>query len=93
MPNVVLEALASGLPVAATDAGACREMLQNEPHARVVSACEREETTVRGLADALVQLLSVPADREEMARRHQTLRSWDKQAGTILKLMETTTVR
>lgn len=36
MPNVVIEALASGLPVVATDVGGVRELLENEPEARMV---------------------------------------------------------
>lgn len=47
MPNVVLEALASGLPIVATDVGAVREMLEGEKAVRVVEGGEGEEENIQ----------------------------------------------
>jgi len=81
MPNVVLEARASGLPVVATDVGACRELLENEPAARV---CRSED--VAGLAKAMEEVLSMTPDRKAMAEKYAASYSWQRQAETILKL-------
>jgi len=82
LPNVVLEALASGLPVAAADAGGVREVLGDEPDARVV---EREAPAA--LALALCELLARTADRAGMARRHGKRWSWRQAALATLGLM------
>jgi len=37
MPNAVIEALASGLPVVATDVGSVKELLENEPASRIIA--------------------------------------------------------
>jgi|GEM_PF-334149 len=81
MPNVVVEALASGLPVVATDVGNCRELLAGEPMARLVPRGD-----VRQMADALAGLLATPADRASLAARHGK-RSWADQAEDILTQM------
>ena len=81
MPNVILEALASGLPVAATDVGACRDMLGDEAAARLAA-----EGDAAALARALRELLTMPVDRAKMAARHGR-RSWSDQARDILQLM------
>lgn len=83
MPNVVVEALASGLPVVATDVGACREMLEGEPAARI---CRSEDTD--GLARALCEVLAMKVDRKAMAERYAGKYSWRKTAETIVRLME-----
>lgn len=85
MPNVVLEALASGLPVVASDVGDCAEMVLGEPAARITP---RED--VAALAEALGDVLAASPDREALARR-QGRRTWDDQAGDILRLMGGTT--
>ena len=82
MPNVVIEALVSGLPVVVTDVGASRELVENEPMARW---CLSEDT--RALARATGELASQRADRPAMAARHGERFSWSRQAGEILQLM------
>ena len=82
MPNVVVEALASGLPVVAADVGACRDLLADEPAARVCVAGD-----VRGFAAALREMLAASFDRPAMALRHAGRFTWGKQARTILESM------
>ncbi|MDA0578079.1 MAG: glycosyltransferase [Verrucomicrobia bacterium] len=81
MPNVILEALASGLPVVATDVGACRDMLAGEPAASLVPSGD-----AAALARALRERLTAPVDRAKMAARHGQ-RTWRDQARDILELM------
>jgi glycosyltransferase involved in cell wall biosynthesis len=83
MPNVVLEALASGLPVAATDVGACREMLQGEPAGAIVAPDD-----AAGLAAAVGGLLAANGDRAALAARQRGRHSWDRQAAAIGKLVD-----
>lgn len=80
MPNVVLEALASGLPVLATDVGACREMLAGETCGRIVAG------DAASLATALLGMLDGTPDRVALAARHGQY-SWHDQARKILELM------
>jgi glycosyltransferase involved in cell wall biosynthesis len=82
MPNVVIEALVSGLPVVVTDVGACRELVADEPLARW---CLSEDT--QALARAMRDLLTGHADRAAMAARHAPRYSWAQQARRILGLM------
>lgn len=67
-PNVVVEALASGRPVVATNVGGIPELMDNSS-GRLIPA--RDEAA---LADALDQVLSHPWQASEIARRHS--RSW-----------------
>ncbi|MFC1453463.1 glycosyltransferase family 4 protein, partial [Verrucomicrobiota bacterium] len=62
MPNVVLEALASGLPVVATDVGACAELLNGKPGTRLV-----EPGRPAALAEAMAEILGAEPDRGAMA--------------------------
>jgi len=81
MPNVILEALASGLPVVATDVGACRDLLDDEPMARLVPPGD-----TRKMAEAIGDLLSRTVDRPALAARHGQ-RSWADQAAEVLALI------
>jgi len=82
MPNVVVEALSSGLPVVATEVGACRELLNDEPVAKLC-----READVVGIRNALRWAVEQEVNRESLALRQQGRYSWTKQAGTILGLM------
>jgi glycosyltransferase involved in cell wall biosynthesis len=74
--------LVSGLPVVATDVGACPEILADEPAARV---CRSED--VSGIAEALKAVLGAAVDRPALAARHAARYSWRRQAETMLRLM------
>lgn len=82
MPNVVLEAAASGLPVVAADVGACREMVGGDPLARVVDPGDAS-----GMAEAMALLSSASDEtRQALAQRHGR-RTWGDQARAILDLV------
>jgi glycosyltransferase involved in cell wall biosynthesis len=81
MPNVILEALASGLPVVATDVGACRDLLDDEPMARLVPPGDAPK-----MAEAIGDLLSRTVDRPALAARNGK-RSWADQAQEVLALI------
>ncbi|MDA1043889.1 MAG: glycosyltransferase, partial [Verrucomicrobia bacterium] len=81
MPNVVLEALATGVPVVATDVGACGDMLSQEPAGQVVASED-----VHGLATALISTVTADIDRKSVAARHGGY-SWRDQAEQILNLI------
>ena len=82
MPNVVMEALASGLPVVATDVGACPELLADEPGAKL---CRRED--VASVAEGLLLMLSTQVDRPALAARRGQHSSWAWQAEKLLQLV------
>jgi glycosyltransferase involved in cell wall biosynthesis len=82
MPNVVLEALVSGLPVVATEAGGCRDLLAHESAAVVCPVGDVDE-----LASGIQALLGANADRAALAERHGNRYSWQRQAGVILELL------
>jgi glycosyltransferase involved in cell wall biosynthesis len=63
LPNVVLEAMATGLPVVATDAGGLPEAVENERTGLVVPAGDS-----RRLAEAILRLLSDARLRESFGR-------------------------
>lgn len=83
MPNVVVEALASGLPVVATAVGACPELLADEQAARL---CLSED--VSAIADGLRAMLELKVDRQALAGRHAQHYSWRRQAESLLRVME-----
>ena len=78
-PNVVVEALASGRPVVATNVGGIPELMDNSS-GRLIPARDAE-----ALAEGLNQTLSQTWDPTELARRHS--RSWtdvSEEVGAIL---------
>ena len=73
-PLVVLEALACGVPVVATDVGGVRTLIEG---ASVGVVCDRDPLSVAGAVDTIARMLS---DRrrevEEAAREVAELNSW-----------------
>ena len=82
MPNVVLESLASGLPVVATDVGACRELLAGESRCHVVAREDPE-----AMATAIQQVLELDPDRKALASEHGDRLSWDASARRLLEVI------
>ena len=82
MPNVVLEALASGLPVVATDVGDCRRILKNERASRVVPVGNAD-----ALANGMKDILGSKRDRESMSRCQRSNYSWEACARQHLEVM------
>mgnify|MGYP006285842171 CR=1 FL=1 len=83
MPNVVLEALACGLPVVASDVGACRELLDQQPGCRLVAPDDAE-----GLALALCESMGEAVDRKALACDNAERLSWQASAERLLALMQ-----
>jgi glycosyltransferase involved in cell wall biosynthesis len=81
MPNVVLEALACGCPVIASDVGACDEMLNDEPAGQVVPPGD-----VPALRDAMTKIFDIVTDRVALSARHGVY-TWHDQANTIVQLL------
>jgi glycosyltransferase involved in cell wall biosynthesis len=80
--NVVLEAMASGLPVAALRAGGVGETVQSGTTGLLVEPSEPPE----GLAAALLSLIDRPDERRRMAeaaRQYALSQSWDAIMGGL----------
>jgi glycosyltransferase involved in cell wall biosynthesis len=82
MPNVVLEALASGRRVVATRVGGIPEVLGDPKLGELVPRRNRA-----ALAAALIRALDTPYLPEEIARR-AGVRSWEQSAGELLAVLE-----
>jgi glycosyltransferase involved in cell wall biosynthesis len=83
----LVESMASATPIVATRGGAFPEIVE---HGRTGLLVERSD--VRGLADAILQLLSDPERRQTMAeaavKRASTVFSWDRIAEDLLEKYE-----
>jgi glycosyltransferase involved in cell wall biosynthesis len=80
--NVVLEAMASGLPVVALRAGGVGETIQSGETGLLVEPSEPPDR----LADALLSLVERPDERRRMAeaaRRYAESQSWDAIMGGL----------
>lgn len=64
LPKVLLEAAASGLPLVATDAPGCREIVRNDENGLLVPVRD-----ARALAEALRRVIEDPALRRRMGER------------------------
>ncbi len=84
MPNVVIEALASGLPVVATDVGGVRELLDGEPAARITGSGILQADDI---VNAIKDILHTEIDRKAIAERNRGKFSWDKQAQAVADLL------
>jgi glycosyltransferase involved in cell wall biosynthesis len=80
-PNSVLESLACGTPVVATDVGAVRDILKVPDVGRIVP-----EPEVAPLTKALEDVLEQPWGAEEVLRA-SAVRSWDQVAGEVLGML------
>jgi len=67
MPLAVMEAMASGLPVVATDVGACRELLLGEGDGIGEAGAVRRVMDAEGIAEAALAVLRDPAAADRMA--------------------------
>jgi teichuronic acid biosynthesis glycosyltransferase TuaC len=79
-PNVVLEALAAGRPVVATNVGGIPELM-DDSSGRLVPAMDSS-----ALAGALDQVLAMEWSGDEIAKRHQ--RGWAEVARDVQQVLE-----
>jgi glycosyltransferase involved in cell wall biosynthesis len=74
--NVVVEAMAAGLPVAVSDVGGPRELVKTSQMGLVLPA-RNASAWVKGLAQMLAHLPS-PEERHALARQAGSERRWDR---------------
>ena len=82
MPNVLIEAMATGCPVVGTEVGACREITRDFDAAVLVPPGD-----VDALARALHKILETPHNRKSLAEQQRGRHSWGRQASTIWGLI------
>ena len=80
MPNVVMEALVSGLPLVASAVGACSEMLAGEPCSRLVPPGD-----ATALGRAICGVLTTGVERSAMASRNAKRFSWEQSAAELMQ--------
>lgn len=76
MPNAVLEAMAAGLPIIATDAGGLRDILEEGKtgrHLRLLDGPPKQRLDVREIADCLKELLGNPRGIREIGQHNREL--------------------
>jgi len=86
MPNVMLEAMAAGLPVIVTSAGGVREIVQSGNNGIVV-----EPKNPRALADAIAKLWENPKLRSQLAQKaKESVRgmTWDKHVNQLMGIIK-----
>jgi glycosyltransferase involved in cell wall biosynthesis len=81
VPNVILEAFASGLPVVASRTGGIPEVLNHESLGRLFPPGD-----LPGLVDAIRQQLAAPVDTEAI-RRYGERFSWDAAAASYRDIL------
>ncbi len=81
LPNVVIEAMASGLPVVATDVGGIHEVIDQPWKGALVPSGNES-----ALAAALNEALTKPLDRARIAAYGQTL-SWERTANACDEIL------
>ena len=84
MPNVILEALATGTPVVASDVGEVSRLIRNEHNGFLV---KRDENFVGRLTDALGATLTSTFDSSTIAS-DPGLRSWGDAASGVMSRVE-----
>ena len=82
VPNVILEAFASGLPVVSTNVGGISEVLPFDFLGKLVPRGNLE-----GLSAAILERITTPPDRPRI-RAHGETFSWRKAADAYLKLLK-----
>ena len=80
--NVVVEAMAAGLPVAVSDIGGPRELVKTSQMGRVLPARDAS-AWVEGLTQMLAQPLSMD-ERQSVARQAGSKRRWDSAFRAVL---------
>lgn len=92
MPNVILEAMASGLPVITTDIPGCLALVEHDRNGIIVRRGASDLPDVSALAAALLRLASDAAARRAMAdeslRRAREF-SWDSVAQRYIEIIQT----
>jgi len=81
VPNVVLEAMASGVPVVSTDVGGISEVLDAPFMGKLVPPGDGE-----ALAEAIVEIVGSPSDRGRISARGEQY-SWEATARRYLDLL------
>jgi glycosyltransferase involved in cell wall biosynthesis len=80
-PNVVLEAMACGVPVVATEAGGVREMIDDGRTGEIVSS-----RSPKVLAEAIERLLEKLPQRQDL-RRHAATFAWSGVVGQCMRVL------
>jgi glycosyltransferase involved in cell wall biosynthesis len=80
-PNAVLESLACGTPVVATDVGAVRDILPDPEAGRIIPTHK-----IKPLKEALADVLEHQWDPEEVVRA-SGVKSWDEVAREVQKVL------